>query len=123
MLAGPTDQVATTSASGGALRLRDGRESPLTTARPGWVVARLIHPATADPGGAEPEPGPRSSSFVRRGAPVDRGPEPGSTGVRVGGDGMDQDPELARVAPQVTIVGAVAGPSRAVAGPPDAAHL
>jgi len=36
----------------GALWLRDRWESPPTTARPGWVVARLIHPAAADPGEA-----------------------------------------------------------------------
>src|SRR6266542_3955867 len=40
------------------------------------------------PGRAEPEPGPGPGRTSGRALHLDRGPEPGSTGVRVDGDGM-----------------------------------
>jgi hypothetical protein len=53
----------------GALRLRDGKISYAEKVAGRWVVPLLAIPPTVDPGGAEPEPGPLSRSFVQSGAP------------------------------------------------------
>ena len=71
-------------ASGGTLRIKDGHKSAgkLRCCAGKWVVAQVRHPSPST--GAEPSrnlaPGQgRSSSWALH---LDRGPEPGSTGVR-----------------------------------------
>ena len=53
----------------GALWLRDGKISYSGGVPGGVVVVLLAIPPAVDPGGAEPEPGPLSRSFVQWGAP------------------------------------------------------